>query len=188
MTAAFWRGGESAGRSASRSRLVASRDRSADAEERFASRIYEDMGALDLAAEAAERDLEGTGGFLGLGASGARLRLRQMWTGAARSGARARAGHRADAGDHARPRACLPPRPQTWEQRVSAAEGATAIDPESPEAWSAYAHALARTDRMQECVAACERALTFGADAEVVDLLDRARAAIPHVLAERSAA
>ena len=47
---------------------------------------------------------------------------------------------------------------------VSAAEAATLIDPKSPEAWSAYAHALARTDRMQECVAACERALELGVD------------------------
>jgi Tfp pilus assembly protein PilF len=40
---------------------------------------------------------------------------------------------------------------------VSAAEAATQIDPEAPEAWSAYAHALARTDRASEC----ERASRF---------------------------
>ncbi len=44
---------------------------------------------------------------------------------------------------------------------VSAAEAATLIAAESPAAWSAFAHALARTDRMQECIAACERALSW---------------------------
>ncbi len=71
---------------------------------------------------------------------------------------------------------------------VSAAEAATMINPESPVAWSAYAHALARTDRMQECVAACEHALTLSDDAEVRDLLERARAALPHALPARTAA
>ena len=42
---------------------------------------------------------------------------------------------------------------------VSAGEAATIIDPESQAAWSAFAHALARTARTNECVNACRRAL-----------------------------
>ena len=42
---------------------------------------------------------------------------------------------------------------------VTACEQATALAPESPDAWARYAHALARTDRISDCLAACERAL-----------------------------
>ena len=71
---------------------------------------------------------------------------------------------------------------------VSAAETATALDPRSVPAWSAYAHALARTDRLVECEAACRTALRLGADAEVGQLLDRVLATQPRGLAARSAA
>jgi tetratricopeptide (TPR) repeat protein len=71
---------------------------------------------------------------------------------------------------------------------VSAAEAATVIAPQSPQAWSAYAHALARTDRLQECIAVCEHALQLSDDHEVRDLLKRTRAALPHELASRTAA
>ena len=155
--------------------------------ERFASRIYEDMGAFDLAAEAAERVTSRAPGDSSGWARLGRLRLRLMdRAGAIEALERARlieptleimldlalAYHLAsDVG-----------------AEVSTAEAATLIDPESPVAWSAYAHALARTDRMQECVTACEHALALENDAEVANLLDRARAAIPHELAERTAA
>jgi hypothetical protein len=55
-------------------------------------------------------------------------------------------------------------------------------------AWSAYAHALARTDRNGECIEASRRALALGANPEVADLLARAEAAGPRELSERSAA
>jgi tetratricopeptide (TPR) repeat protein len=71
---------------------------------------------------------------------------------------------------------------------VSAAEAATMLAPDSAEAWSAFAHALARTDRLQECIAACERALSLGDDAEVRELLERTKAALPHELSSRTAA
>jgi hypothetical protein len=71
---------------------------------------------------------------------------------------------------------------------VSAAEAATQIDPEAPQAWSTYAHALARTDRLMECEEACRRALALGPDPEVEDLLARLEAAAPRGLSERSAA
>jgi tetratricopeptide (TPR) repeat protein len=66
---------------------------------------------------------------------------------------------------------------------VSACEQATALAPESPDAWARYAHALARTDRVSDCLAACERALELAPDPEVRDLLERVRAAAPRELA-----
>ncbi|HET9719222.1 MAG TPA: tetratricopeptide repeat protein [Solirubrobacteraceae bacterium] len=155
--------------------------------ERFASRIYEDMGAFDLAADAAQRVAarapEDSSSWARLG----RLRLRMMDRAAAidaleqarRTGPTvealldlALAYHLAgDVG-----------------AEVSAAEAATMLDPKSPTAWSTYAHALARTDRTRECTDACEHALRLGADPEVADLLARMQAMVPTELAERSAA
>jgi hypothetical protein len=71
---------------------------------------------------------------------------------------------------------------------VSAAQSATVLDQESMSAWSSYAHSLARTDRVSECIGACRRALELGADAEVSDLLERVLAAQPRELGARSAA
>ena len=65
---------------------------------------------------------------------------------------------------------------------VSADHAATQLDPESQSAWSRYAHALARSDRVSDCIVACERALGLGAEDEVSDLLVRARALLPRVL------
>ena len=56
---------------------------------------------------------------------------------------------------------------------VSACEQATRIAPESEAAWSRLAHALARTDRTAECLAACEQALALADDPEVRDLRDQ---------------
>ena len=186
LTVAFWQAGNlpAAGR-AVRDWARAETDR--PTAERYASRIYEDMGAFDLAADAAERVTERSpqdaSGWARLG----RLRLRLL----DRSGAVA-------ALERAR---LLEPSVEIMLDlalahhlggdvgaEVSAAEAATVIDPESPAAWSAYAHALARTDRMQECVAACEHALSLSDDEEVRELLERARAALPHALSARTAA
>ena len=71
---------------------------------------------------------------------------------------------------------------------VSAAFAATQLDPDSPTAWSSYAHALARTDRTTECTEACRRALALRDDAEVADLLERVTAATPRGLSRRTAA
>ena len=71
---------------------------------------------------------------------------------------------------------------------VSTAEAATRLDPGSRPAWSTYAHALARTDRARECIAACRRALELGDDPDVADLLARVEAAQPRSLSERTAA
>ena len=71
---------------------------------------------------------------------------------------------------------------------VTACEQATLIAPESPSAWGRYAHALARTDRLSDCLRACERALELGDDPEVRDLRDQIVAAAPRELTGRSAA
>jgi Flp pilus assembly protein TadD len=71
---------------------------------------------------------------------------------------------------------------------VSAAHAATQLDPESRAAWSAYAHALARTNRVRECLEACHRALALGEDPEVAELLARMAAAEPRGIDQRTAA
>jgi tetratricopeptide (TPR) repeat protein len=70
---------------------------------------------------------------------------------------------------------------------VSAAHAATVLDDASPRAWSALAHALARTDRPQECIAACERALALGDDPEVSALLKWVRELAPRELSPQAA-
>ena len=65
---------------------------------------------------------------------------------------------------------------------VSACQQATEVDPESGTAWSRYAHALARTDRRADCLAACERALALHKDPEVQELRRRMREATPREL------
>jgi cytochrome c-type biogenesis protein CcmH/NrfG len=67
---------------------------------------------------------------------------------------------------------------------VSACEQATSLAPESAAAWARLAHALARTDRTSDCLAACVRALELKDDAEVRDLRDRVLAAAPRELTE----
>ena len=66
---------------------------------------------------------------------------------------------------------------------VAATEQAVGLEPDSSAAWSRHAHALARTDRISEGIAASERALQLNPDdAEVAELLDRLRDALPRVL------
>ncbi len=155
--------------------------------ERFASRIYEDMGALDLAAEAATRAAQRAPADASAWERLGRLRLQLMdRDGAIDALERARlAGPSLEglldlalayhlAGDVG--------------AEVSAAEAATLIDPASRPAWATYAHALARTDRLAECERACRSALALGTDPEVADLLDRVRSAAPRGLSARSAA
>ncbi len=187
LTVAFWQSGNlpAAGR-AVRDWARAETDR--PTADRYASRIYEDMGAIDLAADAAERVTQripedaSAWGRLG------RLRLRLLQRDAA-----------IDALEQAR---MIEPSLEILLDlslayhlagdvgaEVSAAEAAaTVVAPDSAQAWSAYAHALARTDRLRECIAACERALKLTPDQEVRDLLARARAALPHELSSRTAA
>jgi tetratricopeptide (TPR) repeat protein len=180
LTAAFWQAGNlpAAARTV---RDWARVESERPTPERFAARIYEDMGALDLAADAATRAVhrapQDGSAWERLG----RLRLKLM----DRAGA-------ISALEHAR---ALDPSVEglldlalayqlagNLGGEVSATEAATRLDPESPLAWSRYAHALARTDRIGECIRACESALALGEDAEVEQLLERLRAIDPRTL------
>jgi tetratricopeptide (TPR) repeat protein len=186
LTAAFWQAGNlpAAARTV---RDWARVDTDRPTPERFASRIYEDMGALDLAADAALRAADRAPSDPSAWERLGRLRLRRNdRAGAIRALERARlVGPSVDglldlalahhlAGDVG--------------AEVSAAHAATRIDPASQRAWSTYAHALARTDRLAECRDVCRQALRLGKDDEVSQLLDRVEAATPRGLSERSAA
>jgi tetratricopeptide (TPR) repeat protein len=181
LTLAFWQAGEltAAGR-AVRDWIRA--DPSRPAAQRYASRIYEDMRAYDLAAEAALRSARLGPADAGAWARVGRLRLRLF----DREGA-------LDALEQARR---LGPSVESLLDlalahhlggdlggEVTATEQATLLDAQHPAAWSRYAHALARTDRVSDAIAASERALRLAPDDEEVrDLLARLHAAQPRVL------
>jgi tetratricopeptide (TPR) repeat protein len=186
LTAAFWQAGNlpAAARTV---RDWARVDTDRPTPERFAARIYEDMGAVELAAEAAERAAtrapEDASSWERLG----RLRLRLMDpSGAISALEQARLIEPSVEGllDLALAFHLI----GDVGAEVSAAQAATQLGPESPRAWSTFAHSLARTDRLTECIAACRRALALGDDAEVADLLARAEAARPRAIDERTAA
>lgn len=180
LTIAFWQAGDlaAAGRAV---RDWARREGERPAPHRFAARIYEDMGAIDLAAEAAERAARrGTGDADAWERLG-RLRLALM----DRAGA---------IGALERARALEPSIPGLLDlalayhlagdlgAELTACEQATLLDGASDAAWSRYAHALARTDRVTDAIAACDRALRLRDDAEVRALLERLLAERPRVL------
>src|SRR5947209_11604999 len=165
LTTAFWQAGNlPAAARAVRDWARVDTDRPTPA--RFASRIYEDMGAVDLAAEAAVRAAKRAPADASAWERLGRLRLRlNDRAGAISALERARlVGPSVDglldlalahhlAGDVG--------------AEVSASHAATRLEPTAPRAWSAYAHALARTDRLAECRDACRQALKLGDDGEV---------------------
>ena len=181
MTLAFWQGGDlpAAGRAV---RDWARVEGERPAPHRFAARIYEDMGAVDLAAEAAERVTRRAPQDADAWERLGRLRLRLM----DRAGA-------IDALERARR---IGPSVNGLLDlalafhlggdlggEVTACEQATFVDSESSQAWSRYAHALARTDRISDSIAAAERALDLdSADQEIAELVEHLRAALPRVL------
>jgi tetratricopeptide (TPR) repeat protein len=169
MTLAFWQA-ENLAAAARAVRDWARIDGERPAAHRFAARIYEDMGAIDLAAEAAERAARRAPGDAREWARLGRLRLRLM--------------DRAGAIDALRRAQSLGPTVEALLDlalalqlagdvggEVSVCEQAVELDPDSVAAWTRLAHALARTDRVSECIAACERALELGGDGEVLELL-----------------
>jgi len=152
---------------------------------RYAARIYESMGSLSQAVEAAqcEADLAPTD-------ASAWERLGRL---ALRSFDRAKARDALDRARALRPSleglldlALVANLLGDVGTEVSACEQATRVAPDAEAAWARLAHALARTDRTAECLAACERALTLGDDAEVRDLRDQVLAAAPRALAQAS--
>jgi tetratricopeptide (TPR) repeat protein len=186
MTVAFWQSGNlPAAARAVRDWGRAEVDRPTP--ERFASRIYEDMGAIDLAADAAVRVTEMAPGDASAWGRLGRLRLRLL--------DRAAAVAALERGQRIEPSleglldlALAHHLGGDVGAEVSATEAATRLDPESQSAWARLAHALARTDRVSECIAACERALALGEDPEVTELLERVTSAQPRELSARTAA
>jgi len=181
MTLAFWQGGNlpAAGRAV---RDWARNERDRPAPHRYAARIYEDMRAYDLAVEAAERCAQRAPDDAGEWERVGRLRLRLMDRGRAIEALE-------------RARTLGPSVPGLLDLalayhlagdlggEVTATEQATLIEPGSATAWSRHAHALARTDRISDAIAACERAQELApADLEVRELLVRLREAAPRAL------
>lgn len=180
ITFAFWQSGDlgAAGR-AVRDWIRVEPGRPAP--QRYASRIYEAMGARDLALQAAEEAAAlaptDAGGWERVG----RLRLalfdrpgaitaleRARSLGATVEGLLDLALAHQLAGDVG--------------AAVAACEQATVVDPASAEAWSRLAHALARTDLVSDALAACEQAIARGAGDEVQHLRERLQAIAPREL------
>jgi tetratricopeptide (TPR) repeat protein len=185
MTIAFWQSGDYAA-AARAVRDWAREEGERPAPHRYAARIYEDMGSLTQAVEAAARETAVSPGDASAWERLGRLRLRVF----DRAGAR-------DALEEARR---LAPTEQGLLDlalvahlagdvgaAVSACEQAIEIAPDSPAAWSRLAHALARTDRVTDCLEACERALARRDDPEVRDLRAQVLAAAPRELGRAAA-
>src|SRR4051812_43372824 len=180
LTLAFWQAGNlpAAGRAV---RDWARVDPERPTAHRFAARIYEDMGAIDLAAEAAQRAVargpEDADAWERLG----RLRLRLM----DREGSIAaleRARELAPSVDGLLDLALAFHLAGDLGAEITACEQATMLDADSGDAWARLAHALARTDRVSDAIDACDQALRLRHDDEVGDLVGRLRAQLPRVL------
>lgn len=181
MTLAFWQAGEleAAARAV---RDWARVDRGNPAAYRFASRIYEDMRALDLAVEAAEKiaavSPQDASAYERIG----RLRLAQL-----------KRREALEALEYAR---TLGPTVEGLLDlalayqlsgdvggEVTATEQATLIDDDSALAWSRYAHALTRTDRVTDALLAANRAAELAPDdEEVAALVENLRSLQPRAL------
>jgi tetratricopeptide (TPR) repeat protein len=181
MTLAFWQAGNlpAAGRAV---RDWARVDPERPTAHRFAARIYEDMGAIDLAAEAADRAAARAPEDADAWARVGRLRLRLMDRGAAIA-ALERARRLGPSVEGLLDLALALHLAGDLGGEVTATEQATQLEPTSQTAWARHAFALARTDRVTDAIGAAERALSLnGRDADVADLLERLRAAVPRVL------
>ena len=149
---------------------------------RFAARIYEDMGAIDLAAEAADRAAARAPEDADAWERVGRLRLRLMDRAAAIT-ALERARTLGPSVEALLDLALAYHLAGDLGGEVTATEQAIHLDPKSQAAWVRHAFALARTDRVSAAIGAAERALSLnGHDAELADLLTRLRGAVPRVL------
>lgn len=154
---------------------------------RFAARIYEDMRAFDLARDSALRETA----CAPLDASAwerlGRLRMRLGDRDGARE-ALERARGIAPTVEGLLDLALVHQLSGDVGAEVTACEAATLLAPESAVAWSRYAHALARTDRVSDAIEVCEHALTLERDPEVLSLLGALRERAPRALPAESAA
>jgi len=180
LTLAFWQAGDlSAAGRAVRDWIRAERERPAPY--RYAARIYEDMGALSQAVDAAEREAAAAPGDASAWERLGRLRLRVFDREGARAALeRARATGPSEQG--LLDLALVANLSGDVGAEVSACEQATVLAPESEVAWARYAHALARTDRVSDCLEACERALALADDPEVRDLREHVARMAPREL------
>jgi len=186
LTVAFWQSGNlaAAGR-AVRDWARAEPDRPTP--HRFAARIYEDMRAYDLARDAAVRETTTAPNDASAWERLGRLRMRL----GDRPGAQAaleRARGIAPTVEGLLDLALVHQLSGDVGAEVTACEAATLLAPQSRVAWSRYAHALARTDRVSDAIEACEHALTLGRDPEVLSLLGALRERAPRVLPAESIA
>ncbi len=181
MTTAFWQAGDySAAARAVRDWIRVERERPAP--HRTAARIYEDMGALSQAVDAAENETTVAPSDSTAWERLGRLRLRRFdREGAYGALLHARSLHPSEEGllDLALAAHLL----GDVGAEVSACEQAIGVAPGSAAAWSRYAHALARTDRPTEALAACERTLQLFDDPEVRGLAEQLRAMTPREIA-----
>lgn len=180
ITFAFWQSGqlEAAGR-AVRDWIRAEPSR--PAAQRHASRIYEQMGAIDLALTAAERAAELAPGDAGGWERVGRLRLARF----DREGAISALERARSLGATVEGLLDLALAHQLAGDvgaAVAACEQATVVEPGSAEAWSRLAHALARTDLVSDALGACDQALARGAGDEVAALRERLQAIAPREL------
>jgi tetratricopeptide (TPR) repeat protein len=182
MTLAFWQAGDlSAAARAARDWMREEGDRPAPF--RYAARIYEDMGSLTQAVEAAAKEVERAPSDGSAWERLGRLRLRTFDRAGARE-ALERAREIAPTEQGLLDLALVANLSGDVGAEVTACEQATQLAPDSPGAWSRYAHALARTDRVSDCLAACDKALELGDDPEVRDLREHVLATAPRELTE----
>jgi tetratricopeptide (TPR) repeat protein len=180
MTLAFWQAGDySAAGRAVRDWIRVERERPAPY--RYAARIYEDMGALSQAVDAAEREVAAGPNDASAWERLGRLRLRTFDRAGARE-ALERAREHGPSEQGLLDLALVANLSGDVGAEVSACEQATQLFPDSPAAWARYAHALARTDRVTDCLEACERALDLADDPEVRDLRDLVARTAPREL------
>jgi tetratricopeptide (TPR) repeat protein len=185
MTLAFWQAGDfSAAARAVRDWARAEGDRPAPF--RYAARIYEDMGSLSQAVDAAQAEVDRGPADPSAWERLGRLRMRTFDRAGARE-ALERAREHGPSEQGLLDLALVANLMGDVGAEVSACEQATALAPESGDAWSRYAHALARTDRVSDCLGACERALELGAGPEVRHLREQVLAAAPRELTEAAA-
>src|SRR5215218_4260759 len=148
---------------------------------RTAARIYEDMGALTQALDETVKECAAAPSDVSAWERLGRLRLRAFDRDGAREALeRARALGASEQG--LLDLALVAHLSGDVGAEVTACEQATQLAPESPIAWARYAHALARTDRLSDCLAACERTLELADDPEVRDLREQVLATAPREL------
>jgi tetratricopeptide (TPR) repeat protein len=182
MTLAFWQAGDySAAARAARDWMREESDRPAPF--RYAARIYEDMGSLSQAVDAAEKEVERGPSDASAWERLGRLRLRTFDRAGARE-ALERARELGPTEQGLLDLALVANLSGDVGAEVTACEQATQLAPDSPAAWSRYAHALARTDRVTDCLAACGRALELADDPEVRNLREQVLAQAPRELTE----